>query len=750
MFIQNIQVFNNQNKSQYNIQPKKISFEANKPRLVKEIMLNSEQIEQISFIADIYKKVTAFYSKLNGKYSYKFKECFPNMLAGEKRKGFIFEGLLPNADRRLQIAKLDPFNKDEVISLRIVDKEYNDLLTCRVMNDGKAHISADEEYTPTWKSNPFAKNAELNYDGFLSKLYISFFNLGTYFENFIKISRLLKDNMNEKTVAEAINHLQLVKISQGIKPEMNDLMSNYSELDSLLRLGRSTNAVMYKRMYFGEDYDCGKGMLFKNVGKNGESYFYCPAKSKDDNRVLRIVVQDKKGKVLNGFVFFEDGRVMKQASVVGIKADDFRIQNLVSLSDSDIKSLGLRETMNVINENITKFKSFVSEHVQARADKKLRRQAILAQQAERHQQLVEKRLEREKARAQKEEAKKIKEQELAKLRQQREEARRLKEQEAEKLKQQREEARRVKEQAEAKKKQQRVEIGLLKEAEKIALAEEKEILEQRKLQAQLRDIARKARSVQEKLLGGYDKGPKSVEQAPQKSIEDCSTTKELVPKKKVEIKKPKKRLTTRKETTSPTTSNLELRPLKRQVTPKSITFVQFNVPKFVNDLTELFETPVEERSPHLIHEYLPDGRVFKGRITVNTPDGAKVTVSRIKSPLYVEFSYYSVKITKDGKTYVLNFDKEAGRVLESTPEGKLIVDDKHRVHYTPKSIVTQNCPIANNIPAYIDELFVRREDAQRVVLSTGLKVSNFGTKEKLLAQKENEILEALKLEPDYN
>ena len=308
----------------------------------------------------------------------------------------------------------------------------------------------------------------------------------------------------------------------------------------------------------------------------------------------------------------------------------------------------------------------------------------------------------------------------------------------------------MKEQAEAKKKQQRVEIGLLKEAEKIALAEEKEILEQRKLQAQLRDIARKARSVQEKLLGGYDKGPKSVEQAPQKSIEDCSATKELVPKKKVEIKNPKKRLTTRKETTSPTTSNLELRPVKRQVTPKSITFVQFNVPKFVNDLTELFETPVEERSPHLIHEYLPDGRVFKGRITVNTPDGAKVTVSRIKSPLYVEFSYYSVKITKDGKTYVLNFDKEAGRVLESTPEGKLIVDDKHRVHYTPKSIVTQNCPIANNIPAYIDELFVRREDAQRVVLSTGLKVSNFGTKERLLAQKENEILEALKIEPDYN
>ena len=179
MFIQNIQIFNNQNKSQYNTQPKKISFEANKLRLTKEIMLNTEQLEQISFIADIYRQVTAFYSGLNGPYSYRFKDCFPNMLAGEKRKGFIFEGLLPKFDNRLQIAKLDPSNPDEILSLRITDKEYKDLLTCRINNDGKAHISADENYTPIWTSNPFVQNAELNHDEFLSKLQVVFLNLRT-------------------------------------------------------------------------------------------------------------------------------------------------------------------------------------------------------------------------------------------------------------------------------------------------------------------------------------------------------------------------------------------------------------------------------------------------------------------------------------------------------------------------------------------------------------------------------------------
>ena len=741
MFIQNIQIFNNQNKSQYNTQPKKISFEANKLRLTKEIMLNTEQLEQISFIADIYRQVTAFYSGLNGPYSYRFKDCFPNMLAGEKRKGFIFEGLLPKFDNRLQIAKLDPSNPDEILSLRITDKEYKDLLTCRINNDGKAHISADENYTPIWTSNPFVQNAELNHDEFLSKLQVVFLNLRTYSENFIKISKQLKSNMNKSTVGEAISHIQLVRISQGIKPEMDDLMSNYSELDSLLRLGRSTNAVTYKRMYFGDDYDCGKGMLFKNVGRNGETYLYCPAKSKDDDRVLRIVVQDKKGKILNGFVFFEDGRVMKQVSVEGIKAEDFRIQNLIELSDSEIKTSGLKETMDVINENITKFKAFVAEKVQARSDKKIRRQAELAQKAERKEQRMERRAEKEKAIAERKEARKIKQEEALQVRQQKEEARKIKE-----------ETRRIKEEEKDKLRQQRFEMGLLKEAEKVALEEEKEILEQRKLQAQLREIASQAKGVQERLLGGfgYNK-PTSAERTAERRVKDRHSKKELTPKKTEEVKKPKKRLVKAKEQPQVTHSNLRLRPVVRNFVTKTHNFYEFSIAKFVNDLGKLFATPVEERSPHLIHEYLPDGRVFKGRITVKTSDGAQVTVSKIKSPLYMDFSYYSVKITKDGQTYVLNFDKEAGKVLNSTPEGKLIIDEKHRVNYLPKTQVVKNCPIANQLPMYLDELFVRRDDAERVVLSTGLKMTKLpSSKEKMLAQKEQEILEALKLEPDYD
>lgn len=738
MIIQNI-FTNNPYKSQYQqSQRNSISFEARKLKLSKEIVFDEKQFEQLSFIAKAYRKAMEFSSKLNGVYRYKFKDCFPGMVAGEVKKGFVFEGLLPSKNKKLQVAKLDAHNEKELFSLRVVDKDYNDLLTCRVNKDGTALLTSDTFSAPTLRVNPFEQKTKFNSDKFLTMLSEEFSDLELYSDNFISISRTLKGNMNPKTVRSTVAHLRELQKSSGLKPEMDFLIANYTELDSLLKIGRSTNAVTYKRMYFGDDYDCAKGILFRNVGQNGETYLYCPAKSKDDNRVLRLVVQDKDGKIKNGFVFFEDGRVMKQVNVEGMKAEDFRIQNLALLSDNEIESLNLRATMDVVNQNITNFKSFVAGKVQAKSDKKARRKAELIQKAERKEQRLERRIEKEKISAQKEKARKEKE-----------EARKVKEQAAEKLRQEKEEARIAKEQQAARLKQQREEFSLLREAEKIVLEEEKEILEQRKLQAQLMNIARRAKSVQEKMLGALNPKVNSKVRAAERRIEDRYATKELVPKKE-EVFKPRKRLTAKKDQSKTTYTNLELRPVTRQVVTSRLTFNQFSIPKFVNNLTDLFETPVDERSPHLIHEYLPDGRIFKGRITIKTFDGAQVTVSKIKSPLYVDFSYYSVKVVKDGQTYILNFDKEVGKLLESTPKGRLVIDEKHRVHYVAKSVFAKECPIADKIPTYLEEFFVKRDDAEKVVLSTGLKVSNFSSQDKILAQREQEILEALKLEPDYN
>ena len=74
MLIQNFSLYNNQNKYKPQYQQKNISFEANPLKLSKEIVLNPEQVEQLSFIAEIYKKAIDFSAKLNGPYRYKYKE----------------------------------------------------------------------------------------------------------------------------------------------------------------------------------------------------------------------------------------------------------------------------------------------------------------------------------------------------------------------------------------------------------------------------------------------------------------------------------------------------------------------------------------------------------------------------------------------------------------------------------------------------------------------------------------------------
>ena len=750
MFVHNIQVFNNQNKPQYNIQPRKISFEANKLRLTKEIMLNAEQLEQVSFIADIYKKVTAFYSGLNGPYSYKFKDCFPNMLAGEKRKGFIFEGLLPKFDSRLQIAKLDPFSSDEIISLRITDKEYKDLLTCRINNDGKAHISADENYTPVWESNPFAQNAELNHDEFLSKLQVVFLNLRTYSDNFTKISRQLKSNMNEKTVREAISHIQTVNISKGLKSEMDSLMSNFAGLDDLLKTGRSTNAVMYKRMYFGEDYDCAKGILFRNVGPKGETYLYCPATSKNDDRVLRLVVSDAKGKIVNGFVFFADGKVMKQVSVEGIKAEDFRIQNLSVLSDTDIKDIKLRETMEIIDKNITDFRTFVAEKLQAKSDRKAQRQSDLAGVAQRREARAARKVEDERVAQQKAEARAIKQKEKEERTQQKE---LLREQRAEKRRQKE----LLREQRESRKisLEERREEKLRKQQAK----EQARLAEQRKRE-EAREAAKREREFREKFLkitltpssGSSENHPQLTYKNIQKKNQTMNAVERFYRRRKAAEERRFSTIPTQiKQEIAESIKEVGVAPTYRTIPHTSCTkFIDCNLTKLVESIDTLFATPVEMRSPHLIHGKLPDGRIFGAKVSMIASDGANVTITRMKSPTYTDFSYYSISVEKDGQKYVVNLDPDFMRIIESV-NGKPFVDSKNMIKHISKQELLETIPEAENLPRYFDEFFALKEDAERTVVISDLKLKQTKklNKKQLIEQGEKEVHEALRGE-DYS
>lgn len=164
-------------------------------------------------------------------------------------------------------------------------------------------------------------------------------------------------------------------------------------------------------------------------------------------------------------------------------------------------------------------------------------------------------------------------------------------------------------------------------------------------------------------------------------------------------------------------------------------------------LTKIFDTPVEQRSSHLVHERLSNGNIFGGRFSFTATDGAKITVSRVKSPRYVEFVYYSIKVvTKDGEEFILNIDPvEDGRILENTSEGRPFIDKKRNVHHTSKEKFLAQNPAAINLPLYFSELFAVRDDVERKTV----KFKKADTAHaQLLAKKEQDVIKALHSEID--
>ena len=107
--------------------------------------------------------------------------------------------------------------------------------------------------------------------------------------------------------------------------------------------------------------------------------------------------------------------------------------------------------------------------------------------------------------------------------------------------------------------------------------------------------------------------------------------------------------------------------------------------------------------------------------------------------------YYSIKVTKDGNSYIMNLDPEMGLILESTPEGKVIIDKRQRVkHLSKKEFLEQN-PQAENLTKYLNELFEYRTDGEKKVINSKLKMRGITAKDR-----EKEVLKALGMAPELS
>jgi len=665
MFIQSVVFNNNQNQYKYNNKPVRKNTGSAKPvyfgaDISKEIKLSLQDFEKISAISQMYDNINSFLKNFNFAYRTQFKTLYQNLVFGEKIKGFVFKSIPGIENKRFQVVKYPSKyeRNQELLTFSIMDSENQNLLRYRVNQQGNVLITSDTENLSGLSKNPFDKNGKIDYSTYIDSIAKEMKNLELYAKNYKQSKKVLKSAQKTPgAVNEVINNADFVRTSKGISQEVGELMASYKDFYNELLKKSGKDVLELKQAYLGEDFSVKtKGLMFKNIGKNNESYHFCPIESRSDKRLFKIVVFDKNEKLTNSLVFFSDGKVFKQR-FLSTETNFFRPNNLIQISDNEIEKFGIKEIFKALNNKFVDFKSFIKNTRAAKSSNKELKKA-------------EKNLKIQEEKKQKELIRQQKLQEHAKL-------------QLEKQQKKLEQQEKIREK-ELKKSQ--------KEQEKIAREKEKsEKILQKQEEKKQKELIR-----QQKLLERAELQQKFL-------VQEAKTSKITAP--------------------IPVKNNGEI-----------------SLGQLKQDLNKLFDTPVEKRSPHLIHERLSNGKVFAGRVMVKSRDDVEIVVSRVKSPKYVDFTYYSIKMKKDGKEVILNIDSEFDKIIASTPEGKPVIDNKSRIRHISKQEFMAANPEAEKMLPSLCEVFEVKTEGKAKVVQSSLKIKK---QKALLEQKEKDIMEAL-------
>lgn len=668
MLIQNIFSTNNYNNNSLNNTHLKKTNPYFTGNITKEIQLTQKELQQVSVISEWYDKISKIFTSLSsGLYQNKFKSLYPNLVSGEKIKGFVFNSFKELKNKNLQIVKFNTKeNSDELLTFSILDKNNKNLLRYRINKLGKAIISADEENLSQLSINPFQKNTTIDYDKFLTSFQKEVENLGFYSENFKDIHRKTFGRASVD-FTQAFSEVKSLQKSFGINiKDISNITNNYASLNQVINANNGKDALVLKQAYFNDISAKTKGLIFKNL-LGDKTVAYCPLQSKDDNRVFKITIHNSNNELENAFVIFADGRIAKQ-KILSAETNAFRPNNLTYISDEEINNFEIPKIFTALNDEFEKFKTFIIDTRNSKIQNKI-------------------------------EAKETKQKEKR-------QAQKLEKQEKQELKRQEKEKQKIKSEKEAQKQEQlkiKQEIKELKEQQKNPKIEQKRLaIEEKQKQATLKAQA-KAIKIAQKIM----------------KQEEIQLNKFI--KKLAKIKKQQAILEV---------PNIS----KRTNTTRYRNLLLKNLSKSLN---ELFNLPIEQRSPHLIHEKLPNGNIFVGRCSFKASDGAYITVSRIKSPKYVDFTYYSIKAEKDGKELIFNLDPETSKIINSK-NGKPIINKQAIISYISKDDYLQQNPDAINLPMYIKELFNNKPSAKRKIID--LKPT---LQQNILTEKEKAIQKAL-------
>ena len=167
-----------------------------------------------------------------------------------------------------------------------------------------------------------------------------------------------------------------------------------------------------------------------------------------------------------------------------------------------------------------------------------------------------------------------------------------------------------------------------------------------------------------------------------------------------------------------------------------------SIEEIVSSLDEIFRKNPSERSTHLKHWQLSDGKIFWGKFGIESEDGSEVTVTHVGSKKRSGyFKYYSIKITKkDGETHFINIDPSRNEIIDSV-DGKPTINDYGKMKfYTMQRFLNEN-EWANDVSKYIKEITWNETNGETKVVKS---VQSSESPADIIAERELDVLRELK------
>ncbi len=257
--------------------------------------------------------------------------------------------------------------------------------------------------------------------------------------------------------------------------------------------------------------------------------------------------------------------------------------------------------------------------------------------------------------------------------------------------------------------------------------EDKAVEYQRKQNIKIQTEHRRSRRLIEKTLADEQKAKAKAEEKQAKEARNAEKAEKTAYKTKYIKMKPKTpkdkpdQFVLKTEKPEVSKSPEKPKPLEEMKTEETVnpktpsTFSFIPVEDIVKSLNKIFDTEPSKRSPHLIHEKLPNGKVFAGRFHLNLENGSKITVTHVKSKRFDSFTYYSIKITeKDGTVHYVNIDPSRNLIINSV-DGKPTVNKYGKMKFYTSFGYLGKDKWADEIPQYIAEITKQTEGEQRFI-----------------------------------